>query len=80
MPLPNDVRNDMLIEAVTLDDNDVLIGYSARNQRSRGWRASTLNTYFAARLKVVAASINQTTNVITITHGDGTEVTGTVTS
>ena len=80
MPVTTDTRNDMLIEAVTFDGSDYLVGYSARNLRSRVWSGATLATYFKSQLSVVAVDINTNTNVITVTNGDGSTVTGTVTS
>lgn len=75
-----DVENSNLVEATTLNDSDVLIGYSARNLRTRGWMASTLATYMKTRISPVAVNLNTTTNIVTVTLGDGSVIDGTVTS
>ena len=74
------INNEMLIESVTFGADDVVIGYSARNRRTRAWTGATMLTYFKSQLQVAAISINTTTNIITLTHGDGEVITGTTTS
>lgn len=70
-------NNDMLVEAVNMTDGDILVGYSARNRRSRAWKASALAEYMKARISPAAVSLNTTSNVVTITLGDGTTVVST---
>lgn len=80
MPESANVANENLNEAIVLTASDVLIGYDGRNLRTRGFRASTIETYMKTRLSVVAVEIDTDSNIITVTNGDGSIVTGTVTS
>jgi glutamate 5-kinase len=77
MPQPFDVQNDMLVESVSMTGSDIIIGYSARNRRTRAWTANTMATYMRTQIAPVAINHNTTTNVITITLGDNTVITGT---
>lgn len=74
------VQNDNLIENQTFTDNDTVVGYSAGNLRTRAWSGSAISAYMKTRVSPTAIIINTTTNVITLTLGDGTVITGTVTS
>ena len=76
----NDVSNGMLVETVTVDANDFVVGFSARNERSRVWRISSLTEYFRSQIGVAAIELNLVTNTFVVTNGDGSTVNGTVTT
>ena len=67
-----------LPETTTLSGGDAFAVYG-NNGRTRQIAASDMATYFNAIIKNASININATTNVITLTLGDGQIITGTVT-
>lgn len=66
-----------LPESTTLSGGDAFAVYG-NNGRTRQIAASDMATYFNAIIKNASISFNTSTNVITLTLGDGTVITGSV--
>lgn len=68
-----------LNETDSLSGSDLLIIGKASNGRTRSVSASDAATYFNQIITGASISINATTNVITLTLGNGQVITGSVT-
>jgi hypothetical protein len=67
-----------LPESTTLSGGDAFAVYGS-NGRTRQIAASDMATYFNAIIKNASISFDTGTSVITLTLGDGTVITGSVT-